>query len=239
MSTHQNNKRNRIKVIIIAGFILAIVALIVIFGGFLKKDNSSNQSSNTDNSSSVIGNETNTNNNSLVTYDDTDDVIVPDEDEESDGDFFSQKDIIDNNIKYRTYCNGRFGFCVDYPADFTVQQAPQNGDGRVFKSKNAELIASASWAFLLGEDIKEAFENSKEWKHSITYEKQKDNWFILSGYNENGKIYYTKTVFVKKKDPAVDNGEEDDVEINVTLEYNPSEKSFYEKMIPHIFNSIK
>ena len=27
------------------------------------------------------------------------------------------------------YCNPRFAFCIDYPRDFRMQPAPDNGDG--------------------------------------------------------------------------------------------------------------
>src|ERR1700748_3583670 len=38
---------------------------------------------------------------------------------------------------YDTYCNVRFGYCLDYPTDIlSPQTESENGDGRVFMLKN-------------------------------------------------------------------------------------------------------
>ena len=199
---------------------------------FFLSCNTSTTSHNGDTSS--ITNEDSTDKTSAVT---SDEVSASNESNNDEIDFFSDKDVIVDNVRYRTYCNSRFGFCIDYPADFTVKEAPENGDGRSFVNKNAELFASAAWGFMWYEDIKEAFEASKERKHTVTYEQIKSNWFVLSGYNEDGRVYYTKTMIIKKNNLEFD--EEGDVEITATLIYDVSEKSYYEKIIPRIFNSIK
>ncbi|MEI9947196.1 MAG: hypothetical protein WDN26_23645 [Chitinophagaceae bacterium] len=47
-----------------------------------------------------------------------------------------------NDLKFDTYCNARFGYCIDYPGILFPQPESENGDGRVFKDKqgNEALI---------------------------------------------------------------------------------------------------
>ena len=46
---------------------------------------------------------------------------------------------------YANYCNSRYGFCVDYPANFGMEPAPVNNDGRVFyDGEGFRMTASGS-----------------------------------------------------------------------------------------------
>ncbi|MEM7369074.1 MAG: hypothetical protein AAF587_10785 [Bacteroidota bacterium] len=50
-------------------------------------------------------------------------------------------------LQFTRYENARFHFCVDYPEGVLLHQAPpDNGDGRLFLSKDAwiEMVGSGS-----------------------------------------------------------------------------------------------
>ena len=68
------------------------------------------------------------------------------------------------------------------------------------------------------------------------YERLGNNWFVLSGYDKDGKIYYQKTIY--KTIPWF-NDEERSVTVTATLTYDVSEKSHYDKVTKHIFNKLK
>ena len=44
---------------------------------------------------------------------------------------------------YKTYHNQRFGYRIDYPADFRPQPEADNGDGRRFTSPDGQAVLSA------------------------------------------------------------------------------------------------
>ena len=150
-----------------------------------------------------------------------------------DDDYFSDTVTVKNDIRYKTYKNARFLFSIDYPADFTVGNMPQNGDGRKFSGKKAELVVSGH---LVLEDVYESFEkyfqHKKEWKHSVTYERLTKDWFVLSGYDEEGKIYYERTIYKKDDDGSL-------IAVTATLTYDTSENAYYGKIINHIFTTLK
>ena len=156
-------------------------------------------------------------------------------DDISDDDYFSDTVTVVNGVSYRTYKNERFLFSIDFPADFKVGDTPQNGDGRRFSGHKAELVVSGHWVL---EDmyahIGDYFKQKKEWKHSVTYERLRENWFVLSGYTEEGKIYYEKTIYADYEE-----NKGNLIAITATLTYDASENTYYGKIINHIFQTLK
>ena len=99
---------------------------------------------------------------------------------------------------YRTYCNARFGYCVDYPADLKPQPEADNGDGRRFVSADGQtvLTAYASYSVLDGGLATERNMSREGWrkdKASITLDQKVADGYVLSGLVK-GHIFYQKTV---------------------------------------------
>ena len=144
-----------------------------------------------------------------------------------------------SNIKYETYCNGRFGFCIDYPLNILFPQGESaNGDGQVFMSKDAE---NTLWVYRdyrdntnpkEAYDISLAFEEdtwadgSGDSKRVVTYKHLGKNYYVVSGYN-NGKIFYQKTILTT------------DGLATALIEYREKEKDFYDKVSEQIFKTFK
>lgn len=106
-----------------------------------------------------------------------------------------------------TYTNSRFGFSIEYPAEIFINKTyPENGDGVWLdnKDKTVQLIPSGSLA-VLSTDIKEIYKQNLEWKSEeksieVTYKRQKDNWFVISGYNHDTAIvFYEKRFYYDEK----------------------------------------
>ncbi|MBV7507822.1 hypothetical protein KW850_21565 [Bacillus sp. sid0103] len=50
-----------------------------------------------------------------------------------------------NQISWKTYHNGRFGFTINYPKGWVLGPEPTNGDGRaLYQGNDAEVVASGS-----------------------------------------------------------------------------------------------
>lgn len=100
---------------------------------------------------------------------------------------------------FRPYLNARFGYRIDYPADFIPQGESDNGDGQVFLGQDgAELrvwggynIFQATPASALQEELRRSRENQRR----VTYQTVGRDFFVVSGYEPDGRrIFYLKTV---------------------------------------------
>jgi hypothetical protein len=111
-----------------------------------------------------------------------------------------------------TYCNARFGYCVDYPSKIAIPHPEsENGDGRIFTNKKGEEILRV-WGRLSVKAPGDGFYSLKEQyqndihdiisqKGVITYRKFNKKYFVLSGYayfetannHKVWKAFYQKT----------------------------------------------
>lgn len=137
---------------------------------------------------------------------------------------------------YDTYCNARFGYCIEYPHGLLLPQpeAP-NGDGRIFTDRNGTEIlrvfgrinmdadgnpVSLTRQFQL--DLQEAEKNGD----SITYRKLGDTFFVISGYRQ-GAIFYRKTIA------------RDDAFAYASMRYPATAKATYDPVSANISRSFR
>ena len=101
---------------------------------------------------------------------------------------------------FSTYTNSRFNYSIEYPANLLIPrgEAP-NGDGQIFASADGQAqmiiygmhnVFERSLQDLFQKESQDAA-NAKISKQ-VTYKRQKDNWFVVSGYI-GPKIFYQKT----------------------------------------------
>ena len=101
---------------------------------------------------------------------------------------------------FRTYTNSRFYYSIDYPTNLLIPkgEAPK-GDGQIFVSPDGQgrMIIYGTHN-VLEQSIQDLYrKESKDvstpqiTKH-VTYKRQKDHWFVVSGYI-GPKIFYQKT----------------------------------------------
>lgn len=134
-----------------------------------------------------------------------------------------------SGLTFSTYCNERFGFCLEYPDSLLMQPPPDNGDGRIFKSKDGrvELRAYGSLNALsttLRQEYLKASASSPTRK--VTYRLLKTDSFVVSGL-EGGKVFYQKTFW------------RSDVFTTMQITYPPSLKSQYDPVVSRIVRSFK
>jgi len=142
-------------------------------------------------------------------------------------------------ITYKTYCNNRFGFCIDYPSDKLYPQGESgSGDGQIFTSKDAENTLWVYRDFRDNEDpdanfnLESAFNtdsqgnNPENPKRVITYKKLGKTFYVVSGY-DSGKIFYQKTILTEQGLATA------------LFEYSEKEKDVYDKVSEKIFKSFK
>ncbi len=96
-----------------------------------------------------------------------------------------------------TYVNQRFGFAIDYPQNLlTPQGEATNGDGQRFVSRDgqAELLAYGAYNAL--EQSLDALLKSDAGRNGrrTTYKTGHADWFVISGYEPDGRIFYQKTM---------------------------------------------
>lgn len=137
---------------------------------------------------------------------------------------------------YVSYCNSRFNFCIEYPASFSKQSKPDNEDGLTFLSgdRKTEIKAFGSLAVEPFEELSQELALASTDKN-VTYKAVKKDWFIISGTDEEGNIFYQKTV--KKKINHMDSGEAY-VFQTLMIRYPASQKHLYNSYCQKIAKSL-
>ena len=100
---------------------------------------------------------------------------------------------------YATYTNARFGYSVLYPTNLvSPRPEPDNGDGRVFKSRDAKATLTV-WGEnnVFNRTLSAQLDFSKrEWakdRARVTYAKVGRGFYVLSGFTGK-EIFYEKTI---------------------------------------------
>lgn len=131
------------------------------------------------------------------------------------------------NTDYLQYANGRYGFSVEYPSDLTVENAPANGDGATFSSKNGSVSFR-----VFGSNNVESLSPSQYFKQNVSdagnvvYKAQKSNWYVVS-YKNGKNITYQKCII---GDGSVN---------SYVITYPASRKAEFDIVIQHINSSFK
>jgi hypothetical protein len=100
------------------------------------------------------------------------------------------------NVNYERYHNSRFNYSLLYPTNILVkQQAPENDDGRTFNSPDRRIIMKVFGSHnAFNKTIQNLYsEELNQPNQSVTYKRLADNWFVISGY-ENNRVFYNKTM---------------------------------------------
>jgi hypothetical protein len=136
---------------------------------------------------------------------------------------------------FDTYCNARFGYCINYPVFLIPKAESENGDGRVFVNKEGVTVVTVYGT--LNQDangnpiaLKRQYEldvqRLSQSKAVITYQKLGQNFYVVSG-QKNKKIFYRKMIG------------KGDAYCYAILEYNRMEKNIYDSVSVAIFKSFK
>jgi len=141
-----------------------------------------------------------------------------------------------SKISYNTYCNARFGFCVEYPGDLLYPQPESdNGDGRIFKNKQGDEILRASGIYNLGPDgehipIEDVYTETLDMfrDKTITYSKCRSNFFVITGY-DNGTVFYQKSILR-------DHGE---ILATALLHYPEKDRKIYDLVSRRVFKTFR
>ncbi len=133
--------------------------------------------------------------------------------------------------KYEEYCNQKFNYCISFPASLLNPKPDLAGvEGREWRAKKGEAKV-----YVLARTKEEAIEPSLGFKSvytdvtyskAVTYEVVKKDWFVVSGYTEDGNIFYSKVILKNK------------VVYYVCLEYPKSEKKTWDSQCGKIANSL-
>ena len=129
-----------------------------------------------------------------------------------------------SSVSYEEYCNSRFGYCISYPSFFKRKSESYNQDGcEFFYGDNYSITVSGMYCY--DYPITSLYNDSK--KQTDTYTESKDNWFVLSGVNEQGNIYYQKTIV------------KNEVDYTIVLVYPKNKKDQYASILKTVINSFE
>lgn len=92
-----------------------------------------------------------------------------------------------NNLE--TYCNARFGFCINYDQDFGIEPAPDNGDGRIFYDRDGFKMTVFGSNNITMTSLKDEIKFRSQNIDKVTYQKIIEERGVVSGYKNNNIVY--------------------------------------------------
>lgn len=128
---------------------------------------------------------------------------------------------------YTPYTNARFRFSVEIPTTlFVPQLESDNGDGRVFLSKNGQAEIRVYGGWLMEPEIpcsaSEVFDKETV---RVTYTHSKGKLSVVSGYIGT-KIFYVKTI--RTTDRC----------LNLVITYPSQDRGTFDGIIKHVTRSF-
>ena len=129
-----------------------------------------------------------------------------------------------NNFEY--YYNSRFNFTISYPSFFDSVQESSDGSGCIFMRDEQTYLTVYGDENVWNETLAKRYDEAKSKYETIVYTRLKNNWFVISDYTEDGRIFYQKTALIN------------DAFVTVTLYFPKNEKVFFSPIITKIFNNF-
>lgn len=128
-----------------------------------------------------------------------------------------------SEISFKSYYNSRFNYEIRYPSFFDKIEYPSNGDGCQLMRDEQTYLSVSGINNVLDKTLEEEYNKCKI---NSVYSRMKDDWFVVSGYTDDGRIYYKKTV--------LRNGA-----FLTAILYHPiEEKEYFSSIIPKIFTDF-
>jgi hypothetical protein len=144
-----------------------------------------------------------------------------------------------NKLKYSGYENSRFLYSFSYPSTLVTQQPEsENGDGAKFTNKEGKerIRCWGRWnqdvegnTINLEQRYQLDIKSLKEEKATITYKKITVSYYVISGKEQNGTIFYQKAI-PKKEEGAF---------AYLLIRYPVSESKTWDEPIKKITGSLK
>ncbi|MGC9503779.1 GerMN domain-containing protein [Baaleninema sp.] len=142
----------------------------------------------------------------------------------------------EGSIEYDRYTNPRFNYELQYPENLlSPQDPPENADGRLFSSRNGNIVLSVWGSHNISDrSIAELYQAELEGEpRNITYQEQGDDWFVISGYEGDDLVFYTKKILVPGNAPNVENI----VTLNFT--YDRTLQPEFDAVVAQVSNSLE
>lgn len=138
---------------------------------------------------------------------------------------------------FKKYCNERFKYCIEYPSNFIGKGESSNGDGEIFVSSDRQTTIT-TYGFLVYES--NGFTDNLDSRYrsilknkNVTYKLKTKDFFIVSGFENDGKIFYQKSK--KSKDYYTP---ESEIVKTVEIVYPKSQTRIYNEYCKKISKSL-
>jgi serine/threonine-protein kinase len=130
---------------------------------------------------------------------------------------------------WRSYRNARFGTTADVPKDWTMGEAPENDDGRVFTAPDKQSQIIVFGGFRTAQKEQELADRlAPGVGETVTYRRKGKNWIAVSG-TKGDRIFYRKSLL--SCNGAVWN--------SVAIDYPSSQKKTFDPLVTRVAHSLR
>jgi hypothetical protein len=130
---------------------------------------------------------------------------------------------------WRVYRNARFGTTADVPKDWTMGEAPENDDGRVFTSPDERARIIVSGGFRTDQKEQEFADRLGPGEgETVTYRRREKDWLAVSG-TKGDRIFYRKALLSC-------NGT---VWNSVAIDYPAAQKKTFDRLVTRVARSLR
>jgi hypothetical protein len=130
---------------------------------------------------------------------------------------------------WRVYRNARFGATADVPKDWTMGEAPENDDGRIFTSpdKQSQIIVHGGFrSFQKEQEVAERLAPGDG--ETIAYSRKGRDWVAVSG-TKGDRIFYRKSLLSCKGT----------VWNSVSIDYPAAQKKKFDPIVTRVARSLR
>ncbi|MDD3579694.1 MAG: zinc ribbon domain-containing protein [Desulfobacca sp.] len=137
---------------------------------------------------------------------------------------------VPGDLQYFLYINPKFRYRIRFPRNLLVPQGVSpSGSGQRFLAPENRAVLTVWGEYLqIGDSLKNLYKQIlREPDRIYTYKVCKPDWFVVSGYLSDGRIFYRKTLF------------QDNMFKSFEITYEKDQKALYDNIVNHLARSFE
>ncbi|MBM4287045.1 MAG: hypothetical protein FJ135_02645 [Deltaproteobacteria bacterium] len=132
------------------------------------------------------------------------------------------------DLQYFYYINPKFHYIISFPRNLLVPQGifPSGAGQRFLAPENRAVLTVWGEYLQQGDSLERLFQQIIT-QRTCTYKVCKADWFVVSGYLSDGRIFYRKTLY------------RDNMFKSFEITYEKEQKDLYDGIVTHLARTFE